>query len=271
MNFQKNIAFGIKLMLLLVLFASCKTKYRKIQDSTDLGYKYEKAKEFYNNGDYAKALPLLEELLTAWRGTPKAQDVYYFYAYTQYNLGYYQLASFHFKNYASTYTSSKNAEECQFMYAYCLYLDSPNYSLDQSSTKRAIDAFQLYINKYPESERVAKANEIMDKLRDKLEEKSFNTAILFHNMQDFRAAAVCFENTLSEFPDIEKREEISFLIVESYFKLAENSILSKKKERYEKAIEFYKTFKEDFPESSYLKQATKYFEKSKTALSKFEK
>ena len=35
--------------------------------------------------------------------------------------------------------NSDKAEEAAFMNAYCYYLDSPVYSLEQSSTKKAID------------------------------------------------------------------------------------------------------------------------------------
>ena len=43
--------------------------------------KYDKAIEFYNKGDFNRALPLLEELSSVYRGTDKSEEISYYYAY----------------------------------------------------------------------------------------------------------------------------------------------------------------------------------------------
>src|SRR5205823_2189449 len=127
----------------------------------------------YEKEDYLKALTLLEELITLFRGTAKEENALYYYANTNYNMGDYELARYHFRNFVKTFPASVHAEECAYLTAYCYYLNSPEYSLDQSDTKTAIKEFQVFINEYPKSSRISECNEIIDKLRGKLEKKHY--------------------------------------------------------------------------------------------------
>ena len=253
----------LTVIILLFVLSGCKNSYQALLKSPNVALKYEKAVEFFQEGKFEKAQPLLEELLSVTRGTTKAEDVYYYYAYTDYKLKNYQLAAYNFKNFATSFPSSKRAEEMEYMYAYSLALESPTAELDQTSTLKAIEAFQLFVNKYSSSDRIQNCNDEIDRLRKKLELKAYNNAKLFYQMEDFRAAMVAFQNTLRNFPDIEQREEIAFLIVKSSYKLANNSIPEKEIVRYEETIRQYNGFKEEFPKSKYLKDAEKFAENAK--------
>src|SRR5205085_6389835 len=101
----------------VVVFTSC-SEYSRIQKGHDMDAKLDMAIKLYNKGEYYKALPLLEELITVFRGTKKAETTYYYYAYTNYRLGDYEAAAYDFENFSKTYPSSENAEECAYMHAY---------------------------------------------------------------------------------------------------------------------------------------------------------
>ena len=117
------------IVLLAVLF-SC-NGYQKIVKSNDIELKYIMAKKYYEENEYFKALPLLDELHTLFKGTKKAEEVDYLLAYTHYGLGANMLASYKFKLFTLTYPFSKHNEELAYMAAYCYYLESPKYSLDK--------------------------------------------------------------------------------------------------------------------------------------------
>ncbi len=257
-------------LLMLLLGQSC-DPYNKILKSPDLAYKFEMAKKFYYEGAYYKAQPLLEELISVYRGSEKAEEVYYYYAYCDYHLQDFTVASYHFKNFSNSFPSSNKVEEMDFMYAYCLYLESPRFGLDQGSTQKAIEGLQLYINKHPKSLRIAECNRMMDVLRSKLERKAYESAMLFYRMEDYRASATMLRRTLLEYPDIDEREELLFLICKSYFMLAENSIREKQTERYEECLKTYAELREDFPQSKYLKEAGNMAEKASKAIANIEK
>jgi outer membrane protein assembly factor BamD len=255
-------------LALIILFLGSCSDFQKLLKSSDYDLKYEKALEYYAEEDYYRSLSLLEELVSLYRGTKKAEKIAYHYAYCHYHQRDYILAGYHFKNFSQTYPNSEFAEEAEFMSAYCFYLNSPKYTLDQTNTLRAIDAFQLFINKYPNSERKSEANELIEKLRAKLEIKSFENAKLYFDLEYYNAAIVSLQNSLKEFPDTEFREDLLYYILESQFLYAENSVSRKQKERYEKTVTFYYTLIDEYPNGKFIKDAEQIYDETVKHLNK---
>lgn len=243
----------------LIFFFSCGS-YQKILKSDDVNLKFEAAKKYYNEGAYHKALPIFEDLLTYYRGTVQGEKIYFYYAYCQYGVGNNQLASFRFKTFYETYPNSEHAEESLYMYAYCLYLESPPVSLDQTTTQKAIEAFQLFTIKFPNSDRISDCNKYIDALRDKIEKKSIKNAKLFYKIEDYKAAVWAIQNLLEDYPATDDREELEFLILKSQYKLAENSIESKIEERLYETLRYYRIFNTNFPESKLSDEAQNIYE-----------
>jgi len=223
--------------------------------------KYEAAIEYYDDKKYEKAMSLFEELIPLFRGTDRSEKVYYCYAYCNFQLNLLYSASYHFKKFSTTYPLSDHAEETLFMYAYSNYLLSPIPTLDASDTKAGINALQLFINTYPENELVDSSNVLMDKLRTKLEIKSYLNSKQYFKIFKYKAAIISINNTLLDFPETEHKEELIFLILKSNFLLAENSVKKKKLQRINNTIDAYYTFVDAFKESKYLKEAESIFTK----------
>lgn len=256
------------LLVLSFLLVGTACKYQKILKSTDLNLKFEMAVKYYEKKDYSRAFPLFEELLNLYKGTAKAQDIYYYYAMCNYGLDDYALASYHFKNFVSTFPNSPKAEECAYMGAYCYFMDSPNYTLDPTSTETAINELQLFINKFSTSTRVQTCNDLMDKLRGKLETKDYQTAKLYFKVENYKAAIISFDNLVKEFPESGRREECYFLALKSRYLLAINSIEEKKYERLEDAKKAYFQFVDLYPKSSYLSEAERFYDGTTKEISK---
>jgi outer membrane protein assembly factor BamD len=242
-------------------------RYGKVLKSKDHRLKYKYAMAYYEAKDYMKTLPLLEELLR-WRIPEFEEKVYYYYAYSNYGMREYYMASFYFKNFVKKYPSSELAEECSYMSAYCSVRNSPVYSLDQRETTRAIQELQLFLNRYPESTKKDTCNALIDDLRSKLEEKAFENAVQYYRTSHYKSAVIAFKNVLKEFPDTKERETVMFLILKSGYSLAERSIESKKKERFEETIKSYHTFVDNFGQSKRLKEAEVMYNSSVETLEK---
>lgn len=235
------------------MLISC-SKYQKMLKSTDNEMKYNKAVEYYEKGDYYRALQLFDGLIPVFRGTDKAEKLYFYYAYCYFNEHDNVMASYYFGRFVQSFPNSTFTEEASFMAAYCKYLDSPRFSLDQTVSKEAITDFQIFINKYPYSERAKQATLHLDELRYKLQLKDYNIANMYHKMEDYQAAIVSFENMLKDYPDTDFKEEILYKIIKSYYNYATKSITEKKKERYELAVKAYFDFVSLYPESKYFKE-----------------
>ncbi|HYK76169.1 MAG TPA: outer membrane protein assembly factor BamD [Daejeonella sp.] len=257
--FKNKRLIALSLSLLLALpFSGCKSKFEKLRASKDTAKKYQEAVRLYNTKNYSKALVLFDDLVQRYRGMAEAEDLYYYFAYTNYRLKDYTTARYHFKTFADTYPNSPKAEECRFMGAYCYYLESPNYTLDQENTIKAIEALQLFINLYPKSERVAEASNLINNLRDKLETKSYANAKLFLDIGDYKSAVIAFKNSMRDYPDTKYAEEMEFLTIKSQYLYAKNSFENKQEERYNEVIQLTNEFAEEYPISKYLKDAQQY-------------
>lgn len=269
MRKEKDPMYRIILIVfsLSVIFSGC-SEFQKALKSKDYEYKYEKALAYYEEEDWYRSQSLINDVLPVFRGTQKAKKLFYMKAYTHFNQGEFILAAYHFKNFIKTYPNDELTNECEFMLAECFREESPRYNLDQQNTLKAIEGYQLYINRYPDNERSEIAQKRIGELRKRLEQKSFDNAQLYFKLRDYKAASIALKNTLKEFPDTEYREELLYLIMKSNFLLAENSIKKLQKERYQEAINEYYAFVDEFPSSKKIKEAEKIFETSVNEIKK---
>lgn len=233
--------------------------------------KYDAAVEYYTEEKYDKALPLLEELMPLFRATDRAERIYYYYCYTNFNLDLLYASAYHFKKYSITYPLSDHAEESLFMSAYSNYLMSPSSTLDPTDTYAAINSLQLFVNTFPQNELVDSSNVLMDKLRNKLEDKTYLNATQYYKIFNYKAAVVSLNNVLKDYPETKYREEITFLILKSNFELTNNSVKEKKLERIANTIKAYYTFVDSYPESKHLKEAQTIFNKMNNLRDKINK
>ncbi|MCX2482682.1 outer membrane protein assembly factor BamD [Pedobacter sp. MR2016-24] len=258
--FKIKHVFLLTLTVAVLSIAGCKSRFEKIRLSNDVAKKYQEAIKLYNKKDYSKALILFEDLSQKYRGRTEAEDLNYYYAYTLYRLKDYTTARYQFKYFADTYPTSKNAEECRYMGAYCYYLDSPEYTLDQENTYKAIDALQLFINLYPKSERVTQASQYIADLRGKLELKVYTNARLYYDLggydiTNYKSSVIALKNAQIDFPDIKYAEEMNLLVVKSQYNYAKNSFPYRQEDRYTEAIGYANEFIDTYPESKYLAEA----------------
>lgn len=249
-----------QLVILIVILSSC--QFQHLLKGTDTEKKYETAVELYNKKDYSRALQLFDQLMGVMKATDKAQKIYYLYSYCYYGEKDYTMASYYFKRYTSNFPNTKETEECAYMSAYCNYMNSPDYGLDQTSTYDAIKDLQLFVNSYPASTKVPECNDLIDKLRVKLEYKDYRIAKLYYKMDDFAAAVRTLDDILKDYPETTHKEEIMMLIIRSYQKYARESVEDRKKDRYTKAIVAYTDFVQQFPQSKFLPEARDMKEKA---------
>jgi outer membrane protein assembly factor BamD len=251
------------------------TRITKIERSNNYEELYQAAVAYYEQGKFDKAKLYLEKITPYYRGSLENEKIKYYWAKSEYYLGYYQLAAYQFKEFYQTFGRSPFAEEAMYLEAYSLYLDSPDAELDQSSSKEAVIAMQNYINRYPASSRALEADKMIDELQVRFETKAYENAKLYYRLTTglsyknyLEAALITFETFKADYPDSDYNEELLFLSIETSFKLAENSIRSKKRERFDKMYELYSEFQDKYPGSDYMSEASNYYERSQEQLNR---
>lgn len=253
------------------ILSSC-GEYNKVLKSTDYEYKYEAAKGYFAKGQSNKAAVILEELIPIMKGTSNAEESLYMLAMTYYNRGDYVTASHYFNTYYTTYPRGVYTELARFHSGKALYLDTPEPRLDQSSTFKAIQELQMFMEYFPGSNRRDLAQEMIFTLQDKLVEKEYLSAKLYYDLgsytgnssysstgNNYQAAVITAQNVLREYPYTKMREELSILILRAKYDMAKESVAEKKEERMREAIDEYYAFKNEFPDSKYTKEVEAIF------------
>ncbi|MCB0698648.1 MAG: outer membrane protein assembly factor BamD [Chitinophagales bacterium] len=241
-----------------ILLTAC-SNYERVLKSNDVNYKLTKANQYYEQKRYQQANAVYESLLLVMKNTKNYEPLYYRYAYSYYHLDDFLSASYHFKNFVDFFPNSKDAEECEYMHAYCLFKESPKPSLDQNYTRKALGAMQTYINAYPNSKRIKEANQIVQESHAKLQKKAADAAKLYYNIGQYKAASVAYRYVLTEYPESSRADEYKYMIMKSWYEYAKQSIRSKQEERYANVLSSYKELQQEFPNSKYLSDAKKYF------------
>lgn len=263
---KKNI---IITLLAAIVLSSC-GEYNKLLKSTDYEYKYEAAKNYFAKGQYSRSATLLNELITILKGTDKAEESLYMLSMSYYNQKDYSTAAQSFITYFNTYPRGTFTELSRFHAGKALYLDTPEARLDQSGTFAAIQQLQMFLEYYPGSSKKQEAQDMIFALQDKLVEKEFLSAKLYYNLGNYQGAnnylscVITAQNTLRDYPYTHFREDLSILVLRAKHEMAINSAEDKRQERYRETVDEYYAFKNEFPESKYLKEADRIFNASST-------
>jgi outer membrane protein assembly factor BamD len=242
----------ISAFLIVVLLAGC-GGINKILKSKDPHYKLRMAEQYYAKEKYTQAQVLYEDITPFFKAEKEFEDIYYKYAYTAFYQRDYLNAENLFKTYLEIFPNSARAEEIDYMRAFTFYKQSPKAALDQTNTIKAMNMMQIFINTHPGSSRISDATAIINEARKKLETKDYQSAQLYFDLGQFRAAAVSFTSLLDAYPDSEKADEYKFMVIKSYYRFAEMSVETKKNERFEKVIDEANEFIDRFPGSKLKK------------------
>lgn len=266
---KKNI-FIIALLAASLGLISC-GEYNKLLKSTDYEYKYEAAKSYFAKGQYNRAATLLNELIAIMKGTDKAEESLYMLGMCYYNEQDYQTAAQTFIQYYQVYPRGTYTELSRFHAGKALFLDTPEPRLDQSSTYKAIEELQMFMEYYPQSAKHQEAQQMIFELQDKLVMKEYLSAKLYYNLgnymgNNYQSCVITAQNALKDYPYTNLREDLSILILRAKYELAVYSVEERKQERYRETVDEYYAFKNEFPESKYLKEAERIFDKSQAGL-----
>ncbi|HPG12328.1 MAG TPA: outer membrane protein assembly factor BamD [Chitinophagaceae bacterium] len=245
-----------------LFLTGCGKGMSKLLKNPDPAFKLRKAEQFFVDKKYSKAQLVYEDVMPYYKTSKEFEDIYYKYAYCAYYLSDYTNAENLFKSYLEIFPNSSRAEEVDYMRAYTYFKRSPKSPLDQTNTVKSIGMMQTFINTHPGSARIKEANEIIEQCRRKLEIKDFNSAQLYFDLGQFRAAGVSFTTLLNSYPESQRADEYKLMVIKSYFRFAEMSIEEKKVERYEQVITECQEFTDRFPESKLKKEADEFLQLS---------
>ncbi|PWG05161.1 outer membrane protein assembly factor BamD [Polaribacter aquimarinus] len=254
----KNLAY---LFLFVLLLSSC-GEYHKVLNKGTTEEQYKMAVKMYETKKFAKALRLFEKITPAYRGKPQMERISFMIAQSNFNEKSYSLSGYYFDRFSKSYPKSSKKEEAAFLSAYSYKLAAPVFSKDPTDTNKALEAFQTFINTYPNSDKIEEANKHYQELRYKLQKKYFEIAKTYYrtadyDLRNYKAAIQAFDNLLSDYLGSEFKEEALFYRLKAAHDFVIKSTTRRKPERADDAVEAYDKLKRNFPDSKYMEEANK--------------
>ncbi len=236
----------LSILLIIILASACGSRHA-IQPGDSLEVAFEKAMALYERERYSQAVDAFETVLSIARGTEMAADAQYHLAQSHFENRSYLLAASEFRRFSRNYTTDPRQQEAEFMEAYSHYQMSPKFNLDQTETYNALNRFQLFITRYPESEYTERAAAYMDELRDKLARKKFHAAEMYLRIGQYESAAIYYGLAVENYPESKWAERALAHQIQAYAVYAENSVRARQQERFDKAVESYERYVQLFP------------------------
>ena len=260
----KNLAY---LSMFSLLLFSC-GEYQKVLNKGSIDEKYKMAVKMYESKKFGKALRLFDKVTPAFRGKPQMERIQFMVAQSNFNEKNYSLAGYYFDRFTKNYPKSSKKEEASFLSAYSFKLSSPVFSKDPTDTNKALEAFQSFINTYPDSDKIAEANQHYKELRYKLQKKYFEIAKTYYttadyDLRNYKAAIQAFDNLLSDYLGSEFKEEALYYRLKCAHDFVLKSTDRRRAERIKDAIEAYDKLKRNFPESKFMEDSNKMLAKLK--------
>lgn len=186
-------------VLILSLPLGCSSTKDVSEMTADERLQY--AMSLYNDEDFQDASIEFEALLLQYPGSGIIDDAQYYLGMCKFQRDEYILAAYEFSKLIKNIPASEFVPQAQFMLAESYYELSPDYTLDQKYTAKAIEEYQAFIDFFPLDEKVSEAEQKIFELNDKLAHKEYKIAYIYQKMDYYTASLKYYENVVEVYHD----------------------------------------------------------------------
>ncbi len=249
MTRSKRYLSVISALVLLGCGGSGRLRYDSPKEAFDKGV------ALYEQGKYDRAAEYFRGVFDFGRTNEFAADAQLYLARSHAKNKELLLAANEYNRFVQLYRRDPRIAEAEFEYAMTFYHRSPPYQLDQRDSEKAIEQFQLFIDRYPTDERVADAEARILELSEKLARKRFESAKLYERRGLAEAAALTFVSVFDDYPGTKWADDALLGAIRNYLVFSEQSIRARQLERLALAIQNYDRLVQLFPDSPVISEA----------------
>ena len=138
-------------------------------------------------------------------------------AFTNYRQGNYDEAINAGKRYVTLYPSSEDAAYAQYIVGLCYFRQIRDVTQDQKESRRAIEAMEEVIQRWPESQYVEDARTKVRFARDQLAGKEMQVGRYYLERREYIAAAKRFRYVVENYSNTRHVEEALARLTETYY------------------------------------------------------
>ena len=218
---------------------------------------YSEAKDEMSNGQWERAIPLLEKLEARAAGTPLAQQAQLDKAFAQYKASETEQALATLERFKKLHPVSPAMDYALYLQGLITFNDDMGLfssitkqdlsERDQKASKESFEAFKELVTRFPESKYAADAQQRMNYIVSSLAQYEVHVARYYLKRGAYLAAINRAQSTVSEFRDVPAVEEALFIMVKAYDALGMVQLRDDSKRVLEKS----------FPQSEFLATGAK--------------
>lgn len=250
----KNIlAFNIvnvHLLLLCFVFISCGSK--QIITPLDPDDEFERAMSYYENKKYDDAAPAFERILFYHPSSEYVDDAQYWLSRTYFEKKEYDQAITEFDYLIKNFSTSRFLEESYLYRAKSYFLKAPGYEKDPTEIENAINLFDQFLTRFPNSKHTNEVKDLILSARNKLAKKEVENGKLYLKLGEPDAALLYFNYVIENYPETNVCNESKYTAATLY----------EKKEQIEEALKLYKELLEEKDWKEKVEKKIKKLEKS---------
>ncbi|MBI5810316.1 MAG: outer membrane protein assembly factor BamD [Deltaproteobacteria bacterium] len=226
------------------LITGCAGANKEIQAEKDPKVLHDRAMDAYFNRNYDEAGAAFKKLMEDHPLSAYALEAELMIGDISYTVEKYDEAASYYTNFSALHPSHPRAAYALFQKGMSHFKEILTIDRDQSSTRKALFAFEDLVAGYPDSAYTGKAKELIGFLRKRLAESEFYVAHFYFKSRNYKGALARLRDILKNFPDSGMTDRTLYYIGESYIRLGEERL----------AEEAFTTLITGFPESSYVKE-----------------
>jgi outer membrane protein assembly factor BamD len=243
----------LAVLLFSLILAGCASGGRIRYDTP--AEAFDKGMLRFERGDYPRAILFFQGVFDFGRTHEYAADAQLQLARSYRANKEYLLAANEYTRFTQIYRSDERLAQASYELAMTYFDRSPNYKLDQTDTERAINQFQLFINRYGDHPLTQEANTRIVELRDKLAHKRYDAGLQYETRGYFEASALTFESVFNDYYDTTWADDALMASMRAYIAFANQSITMRQAERLQSALDSYDRLIQIFPDSPVIKAA----------------
>lgn len=157
----------------------------------------------------------------------------------------YEDAASYYTSFVALHPSHPRASYAQFQKGMSHFKDILTLDRDQTSTRKALFAFNDLLVAYPDSPYSPRAKELISFLTNRLAEREFYIAEFYYKKKNFKGALGRLRDILAKYPEAGINDKALFYIGEAYRKLGESEL----------AQETFSTLIANYPASPFALEA----------------
>jgi len=215
----------LRYLLFMIFLFGCSKSVKIEKNITEDDFR--KGYEYFEKEKYKNAIKIFQEFFNKNYGSQFIDDAQFYIGECYYRMKDYESALSEFNFLINNFPGSDFIEMAYLRKAQSLERLTPNIQRDQEITKKAIEAYEMFIMRFPNSDSIKIAEEGRRRLTERLNLKQLQTAKLYYKMGKYNSAIIYLNEVISK--DSEYKDDALLLLGDCYVKLKD----------YDKAKEIY--------------------------------